>query len=72
MPVIFFSENYSAYSAALSRARQNRKKKLAHYLIGQIIKTRKAISQYKKEEIIKGGSPAVGRWEIERGKIRRY
>lgn len=72
MPVVFFSENHTAYSAAISQARLGRKRKLAHYFIGQLIKTRKAISQYKAEEIIKGGSSQVGKWEIERGKIRKF
>lgn len=72
MPVIFFSENHSSYSNAISQARQGRKKKLAHYFINQLQKTKNAIIKYKKEKIIKGGSPQVGRWEIEQGKIRKY
>lgn len=72
MPTIFFSENHRAYGSALSCARQGRKKKLAHYFIDQMTKTQKAVSKYKNEEIIKGGSAEVGCWEIERGKIRRY
>lgn len=72
MPVIFFSENHESYCSAISRACIGRKKKLAHYLIQQVKKTRKAIDQYKRESIIRGGSPQVGRWEIEQGKIRTY
>lgn len=72
MPVIFFSENHAAYNTAISYARKGRKKKLAHYFIKQLIKTKKAILRYKNEGVIKGGSPAVGRWEIEHGTIRRY
>lgn len=72
MPTIFFSENHRAYSDAISKARTGRKKKLARYFISQVIKTRKAIEQYKKEQVIKGGSRDVGRWEIESGKIRRF
>lgn len=72
MPTIFFSENHASYCSALSQARRGRKRKLAHYFIKQVSKTKKAILQYKKQGIIRGGSPQVGRWEIEHGKIRRY
>lgn len=72
MPVIFFSENHTSYVGSLSQARKGRKKKLAHYFIDQVVKTRKAIFKYKREGIIRGGSPQTGRWEIEQGKIRRY
>jgi hypothetical protein len=72
MPVIFFSENHPRYCRALSEARQGRKRKLAHYFLDQFIKTKNAVSRYKREGIIRGGSPQVGRWEIERGKIRKY
>lgn len=72
MPVIFFSENHGVYTDAISKARQGRKRKLAHYFINQLIKTKRAVLTYKKEGIVKGGSPQVGRWEIERGKIRKY
>lgn len=72
MPVIFFSENHSSYCRALSEARQGRKRKLAIYFVDQVIKTRRAVERYKKEGIIRGGSPQVGRWEIEYGKIRKY
>lgn len=72
MPVIFFSENHETYLAALSQARQGRKRKLAGYFIDQLNKTKTSILRYSTEGIIKGGSPQVGQWEIERGKIRRY
>ncbi len=72
MPVIFFSENHGRYCRALSEARQGRKRKLAHYFLDQFVKTRSAVLRYKQEGIIRGGSPQVGRWEIERGKIRKY
>lgn len=72
MPVIFFSENHASYCEALSQARQGRKRKLFHYFIEQNKKTRWAIEHYKKEGILRGGSPQVGQWEIERGKIRKF
>lgn len=72
MPVIFFSENHAAYCSAISDARRGRKRKLAHYYISQLIKTRHAVEQYKKEGIIHGGSPQIGQWEIEGGKIRKF
>jgi len=72
MPVIFFSENHNSYCNALFQAQQNRERKLAHYFIEQVIKTRKAVEKYKKEGILRGGSPQVGQWEIERGKIRKF
>lgn len=72
MPVIFFSENHRSYCAAISRARLGRKKKLAHYFIDQMAKTKRAVLRYKQEGIIQGGSPQVGRWEIEHGKIRKF
>ncbi|MEK7523865.1 MAG: Fic family protein [Patescibacteria group bacterium] len=72
MPVIFFSENHSTYMDAISQARHGRKRKLAHYFIKQLVKTRKAIELYKQEGVLRGGSPQVGQWEIERGKIRKY
>lgn len=72
MPVIFFSENHTAYSTAISQARSGRKKRLAHYFINQLKKTKNAVKHYKQEGIVRGGSAQVGYWEIERGKIRRY
>lgn len=72
MPTIFFSENHTTYSNSLLQAQQGRKRKLAHYFIEQTKKTKKAVEQYKKEGILKGGSPQVGQWEINRGKIRKY
>jgi fido (protein-threonine AMPylation protein) len=72
MPVIFFSENHTAHCAALSAARQGRKQKLAHYFIEQVTKTMHAVEQYKKEGILRGGSPRIGQWEIEKGKIRKF
>ncbi len=72
MPVVFFSDNHSAYCNALLQSQQGRKRKLAYYLIDQIEKTRKAVEKYKKEGIIRGGSSQVGHWEIEHGKIRKY
>lgn len=72
MPVIFFSENHAAYCSAISLARQGRKRKLAHYFIEQVSKTRRAVEQYRKEGVLRGGSPQIGQWEIEQGKIRKY
>lgn len=72
MPVIFFSENHAAYCTAISQARAGRKGKLAHYFIEQLEKTRTAVERYKAEGILRGGSPQIGQWEIEKGKIRKY
>lgn len=72
MPAIFFSENHERYCDAISQARQGRRHKLAHYFVDQYQKTRSAILRYKKESIITGGSPQVGRWEIEGGRVRKF
>ena len=72
MPVIFFSENHRAYSSAIAKAIEGRKGKLADYFIEQLKKTRKNIEKYKQEGIIKGGSSSIGRWEIQKGRIRVY
>lgn len=72
MPTIFFSENHTAYCTAIEQAKEGRPQKLAHYFINKTQKTRKAIESYQKEGVLRGGSPLVGRWEIERGKIRKY
>lgn len=72
MPVIFFSENHKAYSSAIAKAIEGRKNKLSRYFIEQLKKTFKRIEDYKKERIIKGGSSSIGRWEIQKGRIRVY
>jgi|GEM_PF-646044 fido (protein-threonine AMPylation protein) len=72
MPTLFFCGNHRSYSRAISKARDGHSVKFAHYFIDQIKKTRKAVEAYEKEGIIRGGSPQVGQWEIERGKIRKF
>ncbi|MBU0627663.1 MAG: Fic family protein [Nanoarchaeota archaeon] len=72
MPVIFFSENHRSYSNALAKAIERRESKLAKYFVEQLKKTGKMIDEYKKEGIIKGGSSSIGRWEIQKGRIRIY
>jgi fido (protein-threonine AMPylation protein) len=72
MPVIFFSENHISYSNAIAKAIEGREKKISRYFIAQLKKTRRKIDEYKKEGKIKGGSSSIGRWEIQKGRIRVY
>ena len=72
MPVIFFSENHIAYSNAIAKAIEGRENKIAKYFAEQLKKTRRRIDEYKKEGKIKGGSSSIGRWEIQKGRIRIY
>lgn len=72
MPVIFFSQNHRAYCNAISKARQGREMNLAKHFASHTVKTWGAIEEYKKEGTIRGGSPQLGRWEIQRGNIRVY
>jgi len=72
MPVIFFSENHRAYGSAIAKAIEGREKKIAKYFVGQLKKTRRRIEDYRKEGKIKGGSSSVGKWEIQKGRIRVY
>lgn len=72
MPVIFFSQNHRSYCNAISKARQDHEMNLAKHFVDHLVKTHRAIENYKKEGVIKGGSPQIGRWEIQRGNIRIY
>ncbi len=69
-PVIFFSENHSAHCNAIEKARQGRSAQLAKHFIDSVKKTASAIDKYKAEGIITGGSRMIGRWELQKGKIR--
>ncbi|HLC74833.1 MAG TPA: Fic family protein [Candidatus Nanoarchaeia archaeon] len=69
-PVIYFTENHTAYCHAISKAVSGRTQQLAQHYTLSIRKTEKAIEQYGKTGIIQGGSPKIGKWEIQNGKIR--
>jgi Fic family protein len=69
-PVIFFSENHSSYCNAINKAILGRKKALAKHYVESVKKSSLAIEKYSKEGKIKGGSSRVGRWEIQKNKIR--
>jgi len=69
-PVIFFSENHLAHCNAVSKARKKRMLSLAKHFIESVKKTDRAITKYKNEQKITGGSSKVGQWEISQGKIR--
>jgi len=72
MPVIFFSENHRAYGSSIAKAIEGRGKKMAKYFVEQLKKTFSRLEEYKKEGVIKGGSSSIGRWEIQKGRIRVY
>jgi Fic family protein len=72
MPVVFFSQNHRAYCSSISRARQGRELNLAKHFVEHLVKTWRAIEEYKREGVIKGGSPQIGEWEIQKGNIRIY
>lgn len=72
IPVIFFSENHRAYGSSIAKAIEGRDKKIAKYFVEQLKKTLNRLEEYKKEGIIKGGSSSVGKWEIQKGRIRVY
>jgi fido (protein-threonine AMPylation protein) len=72
MPVIFFSQNHRAYCNAISKAREGQEMNLAKHFVDHLVKTWRAVQEYKKEGIIKGGSPQIGEWEIQKGNIRVY
>ena len=72
MPVIFFSENHRAYSSSIAKAIEGRENKIAKYFVGQRKKTLRRLEESKKEGIIQGGSSSIGRWEIQKGRIRVY
>lgn len=72
MPVIFFSENHRAYGSCIAASIEGRKNKWGKYFVGQVKKTFKRVEEYKREGIIRGGSSSIGRWEIQRGRIRIY
>lgn len=69
-PVIYFTDNHKSYCNALDLAIKGKKRQLAKHYIESIKKTEKAIERYQKEEIIEGGSFRVGKWQIQKGKIR--
>ncbi|MBI5073402.1 Fic family protein [Candidatus Woesearchaeota archaeon] len=72
MPVIYFSQNHRAYCDAIAKARDGKKMPLAKHFVDSVKKTYTAVEEYKKEGIVKGGSPAVKQWEITRQGIRIY
>lgn len=72
MPTIFFSQNHRAYCNAISKARQGREMNLAKHFTSHLVKTWRAIEEYKMEGKMQGGSPQIGRWEIHKGNIRVY
>ena len=69
-PVIYFTENHTAYCNALNKARQGSKRQLAQHFVNSVKKSEQALEHYKKKKIIQGGSAQVGKWEIQKGKIR--
>tara|TARA_Y100000310_G_C20648378_1_gene797945 strand:- start:170 stop:1126 length:957 start_codon:yes stop_codon:yes gene_type:complete len=69
-PVIYFTENHQAYCNAINKAQHGRKRQLAEHFVLSVQKSEKAIDRYKKTRTIHGGSTQVGRWEIQKGKIR--
>ncbi|MBU0460445.1 MAG: Fic family protein [Nanoarchaeota archaeon] len=69
-PVIYFTDNHQAYCNSINKAQQGRSRQLAEHFVLSVKKSEKAIEQYKKSEIIQGGSTQVGKWEIQKGKIR--
>lgn len=69
-PVIYFTDNHRAYCRSLSAARESYSPPLAKHYSESITKSEKAIGQYQKEGIIAGGSSQIGKWEIQKGKIR--
>jgi len=71
-PVIFFSENHMRYSNAIAKSILGNPKHLAKHFVESLKKTSKAIEEYKKTGVIRGGSKQVGSWEISKGKIRLY
>ena len=70
MPVVFFTQNHGRYCAAISQAREGKKKKLAHYFVEQVQKTQTAMRESPFMEKFTGRGRNIGPWEIERGKIR--
>ncbi|MEA2036575.1 MAG: Fic family protein [Nanoarchaeota archaeon] len=72
MPVIFFSENHHTYGSSIARAIEGRENKIGKYFAEQLKKTLNRIKEYKQEGRIKGGSSSIGRWEIQKGRIRVY
>ena len=69
-PAIYFTENHVSYCNAINKARSGNKFPLAKHFVESTIKTEKAIEKYKNEEVIKGGSSKVGKWELQKGSIR--
>ncbi len=71
-PVIFFSENHRAHCQAIANAREGKTSSLAQQYLNSVKKTDNAITKYKAEGIITGGSTHIGKWELQRGKIRIF
>jgi fido (protein-threonine AMPylation protein) len=69
-PVIYFSDNHKSYCNAIALALGGHTRQLTKHYVESVKKSERAIEKYKKEGIIGGGSPKVGRWEIQKGKIR--
>lgn len=72
MPVIYFSQNHRAYCDAIAKARDGKKMPLGKHFVESVKKTYTAVEEYKKEGIIRGGSPSVKQWEITKAGIRIY
>ncbi|MBU1111912.1 MAG: Fic family protein [archaeon] len=69
-PMTFFSENHQSYCNAIAKACEGKKHPLAKVFVDCVKKTMLAIDKYHDEQIITGGSSKIGKWEIQRGKIR--
>lgn len=71
-PVIFFSENHRAHCQAIAHAREGKTSSIAQQYLHSVKKTDNAIEKYKSEEIITGGSAHIGRWELQKDKIKLF
>ena len=71
-PVIYFTNNHRSYCHAIEHARNGKTSPLAKHYVLSVTKTRKSLKQYKDTKIIRGGSSKVGRWEIQKGKIKLH
>src|SRR3989344_862539 len=69
-PVVYFTENHLSYCNAIEKARSGKKIPLAKHFVESVVKTENAIEKYKNEEVVKGGSSKIGKWELQKGSIR--